>query len=211
MKTLIAIPCMDMVHTLFMTSILGLKHPPGIEFGVISSSLVYDARNRLATKAIDEGFDRVFWIDSDMYFEPETMEKLEADMDTGLDFVCGIYFTRKAPVLPCVYSALEVRKKSGIDTPTATAYKDYPKDSLFEVAGAGFAGVMTSTKLLHDVADAGKFPFSPMLGWGEDFSFCLRARALGYRLWCDSRIKIGHIGQSIVDEAAWGAQKNERS
>ena len=66
MRTLIAVPCMDMVHTVFMASLLQLNKPEGTEIAVSSSSLVYDARHSLAKKALNEGFDRILWIDSDM-------------------------------------------------------------------------------------------------------------------------------------------------
>ena len=32
------------------------------------------------------------------------------------------------------------------------------------------------------------------LGFGEDMAFCIRAKELGYPLWCDSSIQAGHIG-----------------
>ena len=57
MKTLVAIPCMDMVNTLFMRSLLGMRRTGKTEFGIACSSLVYDARNTLARKAIVEKFD----------------------------------------------------------------------------------------------------------------------------------------------------------
>jgi GT2 family glycosyltransferase len=34
---------------------------------------------------------------------------------------------------------------------------------------------------------------------GEDYNFCDRARAVGFRIWCDPQLSfaIGHIGQQI--------------
>jgi hypothetical protein len=34
---------------------------------------------------------------------------------------------------------------------------------------------------------------------GEDYVFCDRARAAGFRIWCDTRLslEIGHIGQQV--------------
>ena len=70
MKTLIAIPCMDTVQTGFMLSLLQMRRVGEVGFSIISSSLIYDARNSIAKKAIEEGFDRMLWLDSDMTFEP---------------------------------------------------------------------------------------------------------------------------------------------
>ena len=72
-KTLIAIPCMDMVHTGFMRSLLGLHHPGAVRYSLTMSSLIYDARNSLAKQAVTEGYDRVLWLDSDMDFAPDLM------------------------------------------------------------------------------------------------------------------------------------------
>ena len=103
MRTLIAIPCMDMVYTLFFTSMLAMRKPEGTEVAVASCSLIYEARHTLAKKAMDDGFDRVLWLDSDMTFQPDLLERFAADLDQGLEYVYGLFFTRKIPVKPCVY------------------------------------------------------------------------------------------------------------
>jgi GT2 family glycosyltransferase len=43
-------------------------------------------------------------------------------------------------------------------------------------------------------------PFFPIAGLGEDLAFCWRAKKLDYKLYCDSRLKIGHIMRLSVDE-----------
>ena len=95
MKTLICIPCMDMVHTEFMKSLLAMRRPGETKIVISQSSLIYDARNNMARQAVKGGFDRVMWLDSDMSFEPDLMERLSARLDEGCDFVSGLYFTRK--------------------------------------------------------------------------------------------------------------------
>lgn len=198
MRYLIAIPCMDMVHTLFMTSLLGMDRPEGSEVAVCSSSLIYDARNTLAAQAVNRKFDRVLWLDSDMVFGKDMMTRLIADMDEGRQMVCGMYYTRKAPIHPCVYKALDYQNGET----RALSYTDYPEDQLFEVAGCGFGAVMMDTDVIRLAGNHGR-PFSPMDGWGEDFSFGLRARAEGVKIYCDSRIQIGHAGISIINRETW--------
>lgn len=73
MRTMICVPCMDMVHTLFFASVLSLRKPEGTEISVSGSSLVYEARHVLANRAITRGFDRVLWLDSDMHFPPDLL------------------------------------------------------------------------------------------------------------------------------------------
>ena len=59
MRTLVAIPCMDMIPMKFMQSLLNLGFKGDCEIGLASGSLIYDARDQLAEKAVHEGFDRV--------------------------------------------------------------------------------------------------------------------------------------------------------
>ena len=39
-----------------------------------------------------------------------------------------------------------------------------------------------------------------LLGFGEDLSFCIRAQELGRKIYCDSRIKMGHVGLRVFEE-----------
>lgn len=207
MRTLIAVPCMDTVHTLFFSSMMNLHKPEGTEIAVSCSSLVYTARNLLAKKAIDEGFDRVLWLDSDMVFDADLMDRLSEDMDKGLQYVCGLFFTRKNPIRPCIYSYLGNRKNdAGEDIPAADHFTDYPREQVFPVEGSGFAAVMMTTDLIRK---CGPSPFFPVMGFGEDFTFCLRARETGATLWCDSRIKVDHCGINLINEEIFLRQQGK--
>lgn len=196
MKTMIAIPCMDMVHTQFCVSLTGLRLEGQTKFSYSASSLIYDSRNGLARKAIVEGFDRVLWLDSDMVFDPDFLLNLSEDLDHGRDMVCGLAVTRKVPHKPVIYEKCGYQRtgKENEVMPMATTYYDFPKDTIFEVEACGFGGVLMNTSVLRDVEAKYGVPFAPMLGFGEDISFCMRARELGYKIWCDSRQKMGHVG-----------------
>ena len=193
---------MDMVHTTFMKSLIGMERVGECRFSITCSSLVYDARNTLAKQAVTEGFDRMLWLDSDMDFDPDLLVRLSEDMDEGRELVSGLYFKRKAPVKPVIYKEVGLYQ-SKVDesvTPVALPYEDYPRDSIFPIAGCGFGGVLVSVDLVKRVGDKYGLPFSPIVGFGEDLSFCLRASELGAELWCDSRVKMGHVGLGTITE-----------
>lgn len=200
MKTLIAVPCMDMVPTRFVFSCLRLRPVGEVEFSLTESSLIYNARNDLTRKAIDGGFDRILWLDSDMVFEPNLMEQFSARLDTGLEFVSGLYFTRKGKTKPVVYKTCGSYERKGQLIPFASTYEDYP-DHLFEIAAAGFGGVMMTTDLVKRIWEKFGYPFSPILGFGEDLSFCVRVSRLGVKMYCDPAIKLGHVGYKTFDES----------
>ena len=195
MKTMIAVPCMDTVPTRFMTSLLAMRKvgEPCIHYFEMSS-LIYDARNKIARAAIKEKCERVLWLDSDMQFEPDLMERLSARIDEGREFVTGLYVSRKEPIRPTIYRNLEIRETEEGRKASAPAYIDYPRESVFEVDACGFGIVMTTVRLLKDVTGSYGLPFTPVPGFGEDMAFCIRAKELGYPLWCDSGIQAGHIG-----------------
>lgn len=205
MRTLIAIPAMDMMHTIFVKSLIGLDRVGQTQIAFTSSSLVYDARNGLAKKAVSEGFDRMLWLDSDMEFGADFMKRLSADIDDGCEMVCGLYFKRKAPVEPVIYKEVGYyhSEETKEVTPVALSYEDYPKDELFEVGGCGFGGVMMTVDLIKRVVAEFGQPFSPVMGFGEDLSFCKRVSHIGAKMWCDSRAKMGHVGQGTITEETY--------
>src|SRR4030095_13201139 len=45
-------------------------------------------RSQMATDALAEGFDEIMWIDSDVDFDPDSVDRLRAH---DLPVVCGIY------------------------------------------------------------------------------------------------------------------------
>ena len=199
MKTLIAIPCMDMLPVGFVQSLLYMHKGDNPTVYFKPNSLVYDSRNLLSLYAIENGFDNVLWLDSDMLFPPNTLTKLEA---YNMDMVTGLYVKRHEPVEPVLYEKIEEpeRGRDGKLIANISSSTNYPRDSFFPVAGCGFGCVLTSTKLLKHVWDEYGPAFTPYPWASEDISFCHRVNQLGYQIYCDSSVSCGHIGQFIYTE-----------
>ena len=204
MKTLIAVPCMDYQESDFVECLNALTmrySEDEVEVKFLKASLVYDARNQLATYVTTKGgYDYVLWLDSDMTFEPDLLERLKADMTDGRMAVSGLCFGRKPPFKPCIFKTLDVQNDGKVIKPIAENWFDYPRDQIFEVAGCGFACLLMKIDVLEAMGLYG-VPFFPIAGLGEDIAFCWRAAKLDIRFYCDSRIKIGHIMRISVDEA----------
>ena len=201
MKTLIAIPCMDVIEADFVDCLTELvrRHGQDVEVKYLKASLVYDARNQLAKYAREKGgFDYVLWLDSDMTFEPDLLDRLIEDIE-GRQAVTGLCFGRRPPFKPCIYNVLDVEQNGQLITPKAENWFDYPRDRIFEVEGCGFACLLMKTEVLEAMGIYG-VPFFPVAGLGEDLTFCWRARKLDIRFHCDSRLKIGHIMRISIDE-----------
>jgi hypothetical protein len=59
---------------------------------------------------------------------------------------------------------------------------------------------MMTKKLLEEVYSNYGAQFAPMPGFGEDISFCKRCKDMGAKLYCDSKIRAGHIANMIVTQ-----------
>jgi len=204
MKTMVVVPCMDMVQTEFCQSLVRMKTIGETRFDFISCSLIYKARTDLGLIALKEKADYVLWLDSDMVFPTDLLVDLMKDIE-GRDIVTGIYHMRRAPFRPVIYKTL----KQGLVPAENVSehYDDYPKDGLFKVDGCGFGCVLMRAGVLQSVVDKYHELFAPLPGYGEDLSFCVRARGCGYEIWVDPKIKLGHKAATIVTNETFDAYR----
>ena len=165
MKVLIAIPCMDTVPTGFVRSILSLQLYGEVEIAFSQGSLVYDSRNSLADKAAREGFDRIFWIDSDMTLPANAFSLLMEDLDRGLGMVSGIYFKRKAPIEPVLFSTISSSTINGGYTASAQTMTEVP-EGITLIEGVGFGCVMMEREHIDKVRQD-YFHYYTNMVWGS--------------------------------------------
>lgn len=209
-KILIAVPCMDMVSARFAQSLSTLKKTEHCVVSFLINSLVYDSRNKLSEYAVKGEFDFVLWLDSDMVFPPDTLERMLKTLDEHeeIDILNALYFRRGAPFSPVAFDVLELNDKGECN------YKDMEvvPSELAEIAGCGFGCVLMRTDCLLDIAGkyGGNVWFTPIGNVGEDCSFCIRARNEGYRIFCDPTINIGHMAYSPVNGSVYEAIKGNQ-
>lgn len=207
MKVFIAVPSLDTLPALFCQSLALLQRAGDTMIGFEVGSLVYNARNNLARQAIKAEADWVLWLDSDMVFGPDLLQRmLKVCTENDIDFLTALCFRRKPPYTPCLFDRLDKVEKGA----SYTALLSVP-EGRFQVGGCGFAGVLMSTDVLISVS--AKFNgrmFDPMDGFGEDVAFCWRARQCGYDIWCDSDIEMGHVGQFISTRAVFESYQAQR-
>lgn len=201
-KIFVAVPTLNKVDVKFVASWANTVFCHGIEDvechpQFVVDSMTYTARINLADVALKSGCDYILWLDSDMVFPADTLQRL---LIHDKDFVTGIYFQRRGDHAPVIYS--------GVDEVGRVVYADYPKDKLFQVAACGFGCVLMKTKVIQEVAKAsGGATFQPLNGIGEDLSFCYRWQQAGGEIWCDPTIKLGHIGEYVFTEEDWNGRK----
>jgi len=160
------------------------------------------ARNRIVQASIEASneteVDGVFWIDDDIIIPADTIHRL---CSYGHDFVSGLYFQRSPPYWPLF---AKLNQRQSFEWPAT-----YPENVVAPCDGVGFGCVFTSIKLLKLVSDLPECkesgPFGGDFGkksYGEDFTFCLRARKVGIHPYIDTAIKCEHhIGPEFANEA----------
>lgn len=208
MKILIAIPCMSMMHTRFVKCLISMRLPENTKVMMTENSLVYDARNTMVVKALEGGYSHIFWLDSDMTFQPDILYRLAEDAEQ-YDYVTALCFARRLPTKPILCKSITWEQTDNGVIHEAIDMPDYPKDQLFEIAGSGSAACLVRTSLYEAVAERWKqAAYQPLQQLGEDYSFCWKLGQMGVKMACDSRIKVGHIGEIEVTEELYEGQQN---
>lgn len=197
-KILICVPCMDMVASGFAQS-LAVLQKGGNETAIVfeCGSLIYDARNKLAKQAIKMQADYTMWLDSDMIFKPDTMVRL---LEHNAPIVSGAYFRRSPPYHLVAFDKCDAETREWTDLPLPT--------ETVKCGGVGFGCVLVRTDVLFEVAAKYKTWFEPMNGFGEDLSFCWRARECGFDILLDPSITCGHVGHIVANEDFYKAYAN---
>lgn len=209
-KILIAVPCMDMVSARFAQSLATLKKVGECTVSFLIGSLVYDSRNRLTAYAVAMEADYILWLDSDMVFAPDVLERMMKVLDENddIDIISGLYCRRATPFTPVAFDKLEIGEDGNL---VFEDMKEIP-DGLKEVAGVGFGCVLMKTDCIFDMANEHKGAwFTPMANAGEDCAFCIRAREYGYKIYLDPSIEFGHMGYAAVTRGFYEATKLEEA
>lgn len=186
-RILIAIPTARYIEPDTFKSIYDLKVPDGYEtdFQYFYGYRVDQVRNLIADWTI-RGYDYLFAVDHDITFAPDTLEKL---LSHDKDLVSGIYRQRLEPQMIEIYSLTGGR----------TAVEDIYGRGLVEIGGCGFGCVLVKKEVFSKIGYP-QFEYHVALDhnntFSEDNDFCKKARANGFRLYCDPSILCGHIGSS---------------
>jgi hypothetical protein len=168
---------------------------------VFGFAAIDQARSQMASDALADGFDELMWIDSDIGFDPEAVERLRS---RGAPFVCGLYPKKGKHALACNLLPGTDRVTFGSD------------GGVIEIAHAATGFLYTRREVYDDVARGAALPpcnqrfgrpivpyFLPMVvedgdgHWylGEDFAFSERARRAGHKILADTSVRLFHIGR----------------
>lgn len=194
MKILCGLPNMGEIPTKTCISLIKLKlaFPDVIEFMFVQNSLVYVAREAIINRALEEKFDSVLFVDSDMVFEPDDFEKL---VEVSFGIVSGLYYTRIEPARPVAYKDVQI--KTVDKEPSVTEIIVDTKKTLQSAEAIGFGFVLIKRAALLVMKDRYSELFTPKWGCGEDIAFCIRAKKCGLGIFVRTDTQLGHVGEKV--------------
>lgn len=164
------------------------------------SAAIDRERSRLATEALDAGFDAILWVDSDQVFEADAarlLAELNEPFASALiarrgvrDFACVFADGTAEVVLGEGGGPLEVRYVGcGFCLVRRAAFELVARFwSLPRVVDPSGAIVPFYLPMVAAIADRG------LAYLGEDYAFCERLRQAGGRIVIDTRLRVGHLG-----------------
>lgn len=150
--------------------------------------------------AVQQGYDALFLIDSDLVLHPMTLRQL---VRGKRDIISEIFWTRwgpEEPELPQVwlsdqYTLHEFRRGEQLTAETVNQRRQeflarLRQPGVYPVGGLGACTLISRAALLAGV----RFREIPNISlWGEDRHFCIRAMALGFPLYVDTHLPAYHI------------------
>jgi hypothetical protein len=173
---------------------------------------VDQARNEIVSQALHDGFQETMWIDSDVGFHPDDVDKLRA---YDLPIACGIYAKKgrralAVHVLPGS-ERIQFGKGGGLYEIRYAAtgflhvrrevYESTQKKLNLPICNTRFGERVVpyfQPLVIRDERPpaANAIPSNGEDHWylGDDYSFCERVRQAGFKIIADSTIRLMHYG-----------------
>ena len=182
----IGLPLTDVkVYSSFMQSFVVMDKPDFTLLMPKAPAPIEIVRRDLVVQALRDNCTHLIMMDTDQNYSRDSIMKL---LSHGKDVVGTVVHRRYPPFDPIVN-----RGKLG-------NYYHVPDDDCFsgkliEVDSVGFGCIMLKTKVFFDIPypwfSVYRLPDGRIVG--EDIDFCSKLRDLGYKIYVDTSIKIGHI------------------
>ena len=181
---MIAIPSKESIKTRTvecLISTIGETFRQGIRLKVTfaTGTLVTHVRNKLVEEFLKTPeFTHLFFVDSDMVFNPTWLKRL---IDADKDMICGIARTRGDICYNIYQKDIESSKYRSLDS-----VKDI--NGLMEIDATGMAFMLMKRKVVAMIRE-----FNSVGEKSEDILWCEKAKDLGFKIFCDTECKLGHI------------------
>jgi len=193
MKLAICVPARDTVHTTFVQCLVNLTKKltkDNINFEVVFNlgSVVSQQRNELVDSSLSINATHILWLDSDMHFPDNTLERL---MSHDKKIVAATYSTRYKPQRSVAFT-------------NQNNYNDrlLEKTGLHEVWAVGMGCMLTHRSVFETLPRPWfnhEWDLRTESFMGEDLFFCKSAAEHGFDIFVDTDLsqETGHYGTKI--------------
>jgi GT2 family glycosyltransferase len=195
-KILIAVPNAGLIEPATLISIYNMDVPSNIdtELKAFYGYLVDDVRNKIVKYALDNRFDGILFVDSDMNLPKNTLTQM---LSQNKDIICGLYVRKRDDK-----KIIELFVKED-DPTTGKIIRNLREDEIngkdiIELKACGFGCVLVKTHVFPRIG----YPYfkyntseDPRQILGEDIYFSNQAIYHGFKIYGLPKLKIGHIGK----------------
>lgn len=179
---------------------------------------IVQARNDTVAQFLKMDSEWLFWVDTDMGFSPDALDRLHevADADSA-PLVGGLCFMNRecgpdgmggmlVQPMPTIFQWVDITR--GEQSATGFAcMQDYPRNQLVRIAATGSAFVLIHRSVFERVEQQyGRSWYSPVYSEGtgmwlsEDLSLCTRAGALEIPMHVHTGVQTSHLKHYWLDE-----------
>lgn len=173
-----------------------VNYAKDVEFQILVAERGYtvgENRNYCVVQAQKNGSEYLFFVDDDMTFPKETLERLLAN---GKEVIGVNSYSRCLPLSSTVGLMDEKGEYKHPERHPAFAMKipEVPFQAFFVGAGVMLIDMKVFEKIKKPYFEfvMGK---DGQIVHGEDGSFCEKFKKAGGEIWCDPTIEIGHLGE----------------
>lgn len=167
-----------------------------IMFNQVVGASVEHARKVLIERFLETDCEYYFALDADGYYLGN-FDPFERLISLDKDIVGGMYFYKRKPCLP-VYRPLDLQEEYEKTGSFPENYKWKIPTEPFEVRWLGNGFKLVKREVIKKLKEKFLVPNLPMIYKGEyvseDWAFDERARDMGFTVWVDPTIKLGHEG-----------------
>jgi GT2 family glycosyltransferase len=191
----------ELVHARFMTSVLDAVDRRGYAYiEEESGPNLSGARNRLVSRFLESEAEWLFMVDTDIVFRDDVIERL---LLNGASIVSAMVYVDGDKPFPMAYRRLA---DVSVGMPLFMAMDEWQEGSCVEVDAVGAGCLLVHRDVYSDIAR--RIPNRAALWFqetvigerliGEDISFCMKASQLGYKIFIDTSVNVGHIKPKII-------------
>lgn len=171
--------------------------------GFVFATRIDKGRVQLATMFLHSNCDLMLCIDDDSLYHPTYVNKL---ISCNKDIVSALYFSRRPPCKPIMYTQKEFNTRFRPIT-------EWEENKLIEVDGVGMGFCLIKRQviekigpesfnsiLIKDLLDEDLMNVEDVAPLGGDLAFCQQARRNGFKIWVDTSLRVGHLGERAYEE-----------